>query len=153
MKTTGRATVAGLGSFVITHASLGANSALNVESADAQHTWNESVTRDPSTGKPIGFNILDEKREVTITCKPVSASSAAPNNTRAIAAGAAVFPEPKTLVTITGSNITWLNDTWLTRSGASLQIASDGEGRLVLPLERYAECDDTEHSYLATQVS
>jgi hypothetical protein len=152
MKCTGRAEVVGLGSFVITHGSLGANSALNAESVDTQHSWTETVTREPLTGKPIGLQALDEMKTCTVTCKPVAASSAA-SNTKAIAAGACVLPEPYALVTISGCNIASLNDTWLYSSGGQIQLASDGSSRLVLPLRRYAECDDTEHGYLSTQVS
>jgi len=152
MKITGRAEVTGLGAFVITHATLGASSALTTQSVDAQHSWNETVTRDPSTGKPIGFQTIDEMKLITVTVKPTAASSSA-SNTKAVAATACVLPAAYSLVTITGCVMTELNDTWLYVSGGQVQLASDGAARLVLPLRRYAECDDTEHGYLSTLVS
>jgi len=141
----GQAHVAGVAG-TITHASLGANSSIKQTGITAGHSWNEYMLRDPATGKPIGFGVLDEAYDLTIEWIPVG-------TTNALAAGALPFPAPYSIVTISGAADTDLNDTWLYVGGGSKRLTADGNALWTMNLKRYRECDDSAHTALATQAS
>lgn len=150
MQITGKATIAGFGSFALTWAALtAAYAAMNAESASADHSWKEETLTDPNTQEIITYIITDETLKVTFEGVPIGTTG---HNTKAVAAAGGIYPAPRGNVAISGCNVAMFNYAYWLYAGGSWQLGP-GKPKFRFTLEKKLNIDDTGHQSLATSVS
>lgn len=150
MKITGTATVAGIGALSLTWTALtSAYGALIPEQVTMDHKWTEDTVRDPTSLEPLTYVITDEVKSIIVEAVPAGTSG---HNTKAVAAAACIYPEPNSVVTITGASVAALNATWLYKGG-QWTFGTAGKAKIRMTLERRLGLDDAAHTALGTQVT